>query len=314
MPCHAMPCHAMPCRMAMGADGFPRMDGRARDESSVFRSLYPAWQGARPRCESRRQLRSQFSVTGLARALAAVPTATTVPVTVLCNESGKSRPVAVLCSGPDQGLGRGVTRDESSVFRPLEKPGKGLRHISPRCQPRLQFRLQFSVTGLARGLATMRCSVSGLCNGLGKGFRHGASRDCSSGFRHLERDWQWASQWCEARLQFRLQAYAARLAKGLATVRHGAIRDCIFRLHALCFGFGKGLRYGANRDCSSGRRHLARAWRRAWPRCLARLQFRLQASVTGLARGAATARLATTVPVSGLWKRAWQGASPRCQP
>ena len=104
------------------------------------------------------------------------------------------------------------------------------------------------MTGLARGFATVRLATP-----------------------VPVRDWQWASQWCKARLQFRLQAYAARLAKGLATVRHGAIRDCIFRLHALCFGFGKGLRYGANRDCSSGRK-----------------------------RGVATVPRATTVPVSGL--------------
>jgi hypothetical protein len=77
-------------------------------------------------------VRSPFSVTGLAMGLAAVPTTTTVPVTVLCN-------------GPDKGLGRGVTRDESSVFRPLE-------------------------TGLARGFAT---------------FRHGAKRDYSSGCSSL---------------------------------------------------------------------------------------------------------------------------------
>ena len=161
--CHAMPCHAMPCRMAMGADGLPRMDGRARDESSVFRSLYPAWQGARPRCESRRQLRSQISVTGLARALAAVPAATTVPVTVLCNESGKSRPVAVLCSGPDQGLGRGVTRDESSVFRPLETAWQG---ASPH---------------FATVLTATTVPVAVLCNGSRKGLGH----DAMLGFRPL---------------------------------------------------------------------------------------------------------------------------------
>ena len=79
--------------------------------------------------------------------LAAVPTTTTVPVTVLCN-------------GPDKGLGRGVTRDESSVFRPPE-------------------------AGLARGFATVPTAttvpVAVLCNGSRKGLGH----DAMLGFRPL---------------------------------------------------------------------------------------------------------------------------------
>jgi len=114
--------------------------------------------------------------------------------------------------------------------------------------------------------------ASGLCNGLGEGGGHGATRGYSSGVRPLYRAWQGR---CESRLQFRLQA--------------------------LFSGPGKGLRHGANRDCSSHRRCLLRAWQGARPRCDSRLQFRFQAFVTGLARGLATVRLATTVPVSGSW-------------
>jgi len=160
----------------------------------------------------------------------------------------------------------------------------------------------------------MRCSVSGLCNGLGKGVRHGASRDCSSGFRHLERDWQWdfpvaglrsgpgkglgngatwcdsrlhfpvacplfrvwqgASLHCQTRLQFRSEASGTGLARGVATVP----RATTVQASGLCRGLGKGGGHGATRDYSSGFRPLE----------------------TGLARGFATVPTVTTVPVTVL--------------
>ena len=75
--------------------------------------------------------------------------ATTVPVTVCCNGSGKGR-------------GQGPTRDHS-------------------------FGVWAFATGLAKGQATGRLGlavpVAVLCGGPGKGLGRGVTRDCSSGFR-----------------------------------------------------------------------------------------------------------------------------------
>ena len=162
--------------MVMGADGFPRMDGRVSDESSVFRSLYPAWYGARPRCQWRRQFRSQCFVTGLARALAAVPPATTVPVTVRCNGSGKgcgqgptrdhSFGVWALATGLAKGHGAtgNCSSGRSSLWRAWQGSG-------PRGHPRLQFRFQASMHVPAASQRRAPLSGEG----------HGATRDYSSG-------------------------------------------------------------------------------------------------------------------------------------
>ena len=118
-----------------------------------------AWQGAMPRCGSRRQCRSQCSATGLAN--------------------------------PGEGLGGGATCDYSSGHSALQRVWQGSRPgpdsrpqfrcvgLCTRARPRgdwdLQLRSQFSVAGLARVWAA------------------GCARDCSSGFRPPCVSLQWLS-------------------------------------------------------------------------------------------------------------------------
>ena len=83
-----------------------------------------SWRGPWRRCHLRLQFRSQRAATGLARVAARARLATTVSVCGPLRQGqaterlGLAAPVAVLCSGPGKGLGRGVTRDCSSGFRP----------------------------------------------------------------------------------------------------------------------------------------------------------------------------------------------------
>jgi len=113
--------------------------------------LFRVWQGASLRCQPRLQFRSEASGTGLARGVATVPRAATVPASGLCHGLGK-------------GGGHGATRDYSSGFRPLE-------------------------TGSARGFATVptvtTVPVTVLCNGPRDGLGRGANHDYSSGHSSL---------------------------------------------------------------------------------------------------------------------------------